>query len=168
MPAGPSPTTSARFASSATSSLPLHTSTPGTPSPRNPSTAANAGRSPRSSPAYSTAPAPTSRTYSDSATPLSIPGGRSSSTIRPGSTISPCRAASSDSGTRSASNAACGSAARRVWTATARPPFSSTQVPRHAPTPSSTPGSSARTAATPGCGAGALTVPVTASHRSAP
>ena len=70
-------------------------------------------------------------------------------------------------GSRSASKAACGSAARRVWTASARP-FSSIQVPCQAPTESRNPGSSARTAATPGCGAGAWTVPVTASQRSAP
>lgn len=50
-PAGPSTTRSARSASSPTSELPLHTRSPGTPSERSFSTAAKAGRSPRSSPA---------------------------------------------------------------------------------------------------------------------
>src|SRR5690606_6756154 len=158
---------SARSASAVTSADPLHTSTPGTPSARSASTASNAARSPRSSPANSTADgrAPRSAMNERSALPLSIPGGRSSSTNRPGSSVSPVRSASAARMLRRRSNATCGSAHRRVWTATACP-LSSMNVSGRAPAASSPPGSLARASATPGGGSG--TVRTHDAQRSSP
>ena len=64
---------------------PEHTRRPRTPVARRSSIAANAGRSPRSSPANATDRAPVCSTSRRRAPPLSTPGGRSSSTSRPGS-----------------------------------------------------------------------------------
>ncbi len=164
-PPGPSTTRSASSARGVTSSDPLQTARPGIPSPRRSATARKAGTSPRSSPQNMTARACRCAARSFSACPLSEPGGRSSSTIRPGSTARPVRAARSASGPRSRSRAGPGSAARRVCTASASA-LSSVQVPSGAPAAARTPGSSRRAAATPGGGGGEASAP--ASQRCRP
>ena len=143
----------------------LTTFRPGMPSARRARTAANAARSPRSSPQNMTDRAARSADSSRRATPLSIPGGRSSMTWRPGSTVSPACSARASSGPRSRASAASGSAVPRVCTASACP-LSSMRVPSGAPAAPSTPGRSRRTAATPGGAAGATTRPP--SQRSQP
>ena len=101
IPSGPSTTRSASAATGKDSALALATAQPGMPFARRARTAAKAGRSPRSSPQNMTASAARSRVRPVSAAPLSMPGGRSSMTIRPGSAASPSRAARSPSGSRS-------------------------------------------------------------------
>ena len=103
-PSGPSTTRSASSARLLTSVEPLQTARPGSPSPRSSATARKAGSSPRSSPQYMTAAAERALASVLSAWPLSDPGGRSSITIRPGSTARPVRSARSASGPRSRSS----------------------------------------------------------------
>ena len=165
MPSGPFTRRSASSGGTSDSGAALTTLTPGMPSARRARTAANAARSPRSSPQNMTDRAARSAASSRRATPLSMPGGRSSMTWRPGSTVSPDRSARASNGPRSRASAASGSAVPRVCTASACP-LSSVRVPSGAPAAFSTPGRSRRTAATPGGAAAARTRP--SSQRSQP
>ena len=157
-PSGPSTSRSASCARAGTSAEPLQTVRPGMPSSRSSLMAWNAGRSPRSSPQNMAAAGPRSAASRFSALPLSKPGGRSSRTQRPGSAASPVRAASWVSGPLIRSRACCGSAARRVCTASASP-LSSIHVPSAAPAAASSAGSSVRASARPGGGGGAVSLP---------
>ncbi len=139
MPGGPSTTRSAASATCGVSALSLATAQPGMPSARSWRIAAKAVRSPRSSPQNTAERAPRSAARPRRAVPLSVPGGRSSSTSLPGSSVSAALSASLPSGSRSSASAAAGSAVRLVCTASAVP-LSSTAVPAGAATLGEQPG----------------------------
>ena len=147
-----------RRASSVTSAEPLNTVSPGTPSLRSVRTVSKAATSPRSSPQNMTADGVVFSAHKGPQGLALIHALRPQLDHHPpGSTASPCRAARPDSGSRSRSRVACGSAVCRVCTATAWP-LSSIRVPSGAAAVASRPGSSVRAACTPAVARGELFV----------
>ena len=107
-PSGPSTTRSAISTSACCSSEPEQTSSPTMPPRRRSATASKASRSPRSSPTNTIASACSSFCRVRTASPLSMPAARTSTTIRPGSMTRPCRGAACSSDRREPLRAASG------------------------------------------------------------